>query len=96
MFGLVFDLDTEAARRHHPSGQSARAYTDIRTTLEPFGFKRIQGNTYAANHEDHGQLFLALTALKQLGWFGASLHNVRIFRMEQGTDFTAILQSGRN
>jgi virulence-associated protein VapD len=93
MFALAFDLDTEAAKRHHPRRSSAVAYTDIRLTLAPFGFERIQGSTYAAAHEDHGRLFLALTALRELAWFGASLHNVRVFRMEQGTDFTVIMKS---
>ncbi len=92
MFGLAFDLDTEAAKRNHPSRTSAQAYTDIRVTLAPFGFHRIQGSTYAADHEDLGRLFLALTALRSLVWFGASLHNIRVFRMEQGTDFTAIMK----
>ena len=94
MFALAFDLDTALAKRHHPKG-SAQAYTDIRLTLAPFDFERIQGSTYAANHEDHGRLFLALTALRDLPWFGASLHNIRVFRMEQGTDFSFIMKSQR-
>ena len=95
MFGLAFDLDTVAAKRHHPRRSSSQAYTDIRLTLAPFGFERIQGSTYAATHEDHGRLFLALTALRALPWFGASLHNVRVFQMVQGTDFTDIMRSPR-
>ena len=91
MFALAFDLDTALAQRHHPRG-SAQAYTDIRLTLEGYGFERIQGSTYAADHEDHGRLFLALTALRTLPWFGRSLHNIRVFRMEPGTDFTSIMQ----
>ena len=93
MFALAFDRDTEAARRHHPRRSSSQAYTDIRVTLESFGFERIQGSTYAAKHEDHGQLFLALTALRKLSWFGPSLHNIRVFHLEQGTDFTTIMKS---
>jgi virulence-associated protein VapD len=94
MFGIAFDLDTAAARQHHPSGTSSKAYSDIRITLAEFGFERIQGSTYAAQHEDHGKLFLALTALRELGWLGECLHDVRVFRLEQGTDFTPII-SGR-
>ena len=95
MFGLAFDLDTVAAKRNHPRGSSAQAYTDIRMTLAPYGFERIQGSTYAASHEDHGKLFLALTALRNLTWLGTSLHNVRVSRMEQATDFTEIMKSPR-
>jgi virulence-associated protein VapD len=92
MFGLAFDLDTTIAQRLHPRGPS-QANTDIRLTLQPFGFERFQGSTYASAHEDHGRLFLALTALRQLTWFGASLHNLRVFRLEQGTDFTEIMRN---
>lgn len=94
MFGIAFDLDTKVAEQRHPRG-SKQAYTDIRLTLEPYGFERIQHSTYATKHEDQGQVFLALTALRALPWFGASLHNVRVFRMEQGTDFTKIMKTGR-
>ncbi len=94
MFAITFDLDTVVAKRVHPKG-SARDYTDIRLTLTDHGFERIQGSTYAANHEDHGKLFLALTALRALPWFGKSLHDVRVFRMEQGTNFTSIMKTGR-
>ena len=94
MFAVAFDLDTIIAKRIHPRG-SAQAYTDIRLLLAPYGFERIQGSTYASSHEDHGKLFLALTALRDLPWFGECLHNIRVFRMEQGTDFTSIMQAPR-
>ena len=91
MYGLVFDLDTKVAERDHPRG-SSQAYTDIRLTLEPFGFRKIQGSTYAADHEDFAKLFLAITALRKLGWFGSSLRNLRVLRMAAGTDLTAIMK----
>ena len=94
MFVIAFDLDTERVSRNHRKG-SRRAYTDIMVIVEQYGFKRIQGSTYAAPHEDHGQMFLALTALRELEWFGPSLHNIRVFRMEQGTDFTSIMRTRR-
>ena len=92
MFAIAFDLDTLVAKRRHPRG-SAQACTDIRLTLEPHGFERIQGSTYAAKHEDHGKLFLALTALRGLPWLGVCLHDIRVFRMEQGTNFTSIMKA---
>jgi virulence-associated protein VapD len=94
MFALAFDLDTFKAEQLHPKGNSSSAYTEIRHTLAPFGFNRIQGSTYAADHEDHARLFLALTALRALPWFGGSLRNLRVFRMEAGTDFTDVMKTG--
>ncbi len=92
MFAMAFDLDTALAKKLHPRG-SQQAYGDIRTTLGRYGFERIQGSTYVASHEDHGQLFLALTALRRLPWFGGCLHDIRVFRMDQGTNFTAIMKT---
>ncbi len=92
MYGLVFDLDTKVVERDYPRGTS-QAYSDIRLTLEPFGFRKIQGSTYAADHEDFGKLFLAITALRKLSWFGSSLRNLRVFRMDQGTDVTSIMKT---
>ena len=57
MFAIAFDLSTAATRRHHPRGMTQQAYEDIRTTLQPHGFERIQGSTYVADHEDQARLF---------------------------------------
>ena len=94
MFAIAFDLDTTVAKQKHPRG-SKQAYMDIMSTMADYGFQRIQGSTYASEHEDHGKLFLALTALPGLPWFGQSLHDVRVFRMEQGTNFTSIMKTDR-
>ncbi len=94
MFAIAFDLNIAAVDRHHPR-KNRGAYRDIRTTLAPHGFKRIQGSTYVANHEDLSQLHLAVVALHRLDWFGPSVKNIRVFRMEEGADFTSIMQSPR-
>ncbi len=91
MFVIAFDLDTEKALLYHPKG-SRQAYTDIMTIVGRYGFSRIQGSTYAAPHEDHGQMFLALTALRELDWFGRCVQDIRVFRLDQGTDFTQIMK----
>ena len=94
MFAIAFDLSTAAANRHHPR-QNRGAYEDIRATLATYGFEPIQGSTYAAKHEDQTKLFLALTALREFEWIGATLENLRVFRMEAGADFTLIIQTPR-
>ncbi len=94
MFAIAFDLNIEAANRHHPL-RNQGAYRDISRVLEQHGFARVQGSTYAASHEDQGRLHLALTALHRLEWLGPSLKNIRVFRMEPGADFTEIMRSPR-
>jgi CRISPR-associated endonuclease Cas2 len=51
MFAISFDLTVEDTERHHPKGVS-QAYSDIRQTLEQFGFERIQGSVYVCQSED--------------------------------------------
>ena len=92
MFAIAFDLNKAAANRHHPR-KNRGAYRDIRAAIEPHGFHRIQGSTYAADHDDQARLYLALAALHRFHWLGSCLKNIRVFRMEQGADFTTIMRS---
>ena len=94
MFAITYDLNVAAAHRHHP-GRHQGAYNDIRKVLEQHGFARIQGSTFAADHEDQARLFLALTALRRFDWLGPCLRNLCVFRMEEGADFTEIIQAPR-
>lgn len=70
-----------------------QAYRDIKAALEKHGFERVQGSVYASNTEDLSKLFLAIDALRSLAWFGQSVKNIRAFRMEQGSDFTGVVQT---
>ena len=91
MFVLAYDMSVADAETHHPRG-SRQAYDDIKTTLGKFGFERVQGSVFATKDEDLAKLFRAIDALKALPWFGPSVKNLRAFRMEQGSDFTAIVK----
>jgi virulence-associated protein VapD len=91
MFAIAFDLNVEKADEHHPK-RSQQAYADIAKTLAQFGFSRVQGSVYAAQHEDLGRLFGAINAFRDLDWFGRCVKNIPAFRMEQGSDFTAIVK----
>ena len=91
MFVIAFDLNVALARLSHPKG-SRQAYLDIKSTLQAFGFERVQGSVYVATEENLANLFSAIDALRTLGWFGPSVKNIRAFRMEQRSDFTAIVK----
>ena len=91
MFVIAFDLIIAEANEHHPRS-SRQAYLDIETTLERFGFERVQWSVFAVPNEDLANLFSAIDTLRALTWFGPSVKNIRAFRMEQGSDFTAIMK----
>lgn len=92
MFAIAFDLvvvDTEA---NHPKGIS-QAYADIRAVLQRYGFHGIQGSVFVVENEDLANLMLAMQALKALPWFPASVRDIRAFRVEQWSDFTAFMKT---
>ncbi|WP_342151078.1 virulence factor [Methylorubrum sp. SB2] len=92
MFAIAFDLVVADTQAHHPKGLS-QAYSDIRTTLASHGFDWIQGSLYISQGEDLAKLFAAIMALKALPWFPASVRDLRAFRVEQWSDFTATVKS---
>ena len=91
MFAIAFDLVVKDTEQHHPKGVSA-AYAEIKNTLSQFDFNWVQGSLYTCPNEDLTNLFAALMALKALAWFPRSVRDIRSFRVEQWSDFTAMLK----
>ena len=91
MFAIAFDSVVADTEEHHPKGVT-QAYADIGSTLGNFGFERIQGSVYVSESEDLAQLFRAIDALKALRWFPRCVRDIRAFRIEQWSDFTAFIK----
>ena len=90
-FAISFDLNVKLANQFHPK-RSQQAYADIAVVLSKHGFSRIQASVYASEHRDLARLFAAIQNLRELGWFGLCVKNIRAFRMENGSDFTAVIK----
>jgi virulence-associated protein VapD len=58
--------------------------------LAEHGFRRVQGSLYVTDDEDMANLFLAVQSLCSQAWFPKSVRDIRAFRVEQWSDFTAI------
>ena len=65
MFAIAFDLVVAQVEQRHPKGVP-QAYSEIRQTLERFGFQRVQGSVYVCEREDLANLFSAMNALTRL------------------------------
>jgi len=87
MYAIAFDMVVADITKHYPKGISS-AYTEIAKTVAPFGFERIQGSVYLGR-DDLARLFDAISALKALPWFPLCARDVRGFREESWSDFTA-------
>jgi virulence-associated protein VapD len=88
MFAIAFDMVVADIRRHYPKGISS-AYSEIGRTLRPFGFERVQGSVYLAERDNLANLFDAIAALKAMAWFARCARDIRGFRVESWSDFTA-------
>lgn len=92
MYAVAFDLVVAETEKHHPKGVS-QAYAEIGAILGEHGFNRVQGSLYVTDNEDMAKLFLAIQALKARSWFPKSVRDIRAFRIEQWSDFTAVVKS---
>ncbi len=91
MYAVAFDLVVSDTERNHPRGVS-QAYADIGAILNDHGFRRIQGSLYVTENEDMARLFRAIQALRSQPWFPRSVRDIRAFRIEQWSDFTAVVK----
>ena len=92
MYAVAFDLVVAESEKHHPKGLT-QAYAEIGTVLGQHGFHRVQGSLYVTENEDMANLFLTIQALRARVWFPKSVRDIRAFRIEQWSDFTAVVKS---
>ncbi len=91
MYAVAFDLVVADTEKHHPKGVT-QAYTEIGAALGEYGFRRVQGSLYVSDSEDMANLFLAIQSLRGRAWFPKSVRDIRAFRIEQWSDFTAVVK----
>ena len=91
MFAIAFDMTVADIRKHYPKGISG-AYTEIASTIAPFGFERVQGSVYVSENSDMAELVGAILALKAMPWFVPCVRDVRGFRVENWSNFTPIVK----
>lgn len=92
MYAVAFDLVVADTEQHHPKGVT-QAYTESGAVLAQHGFRRVQGSLYVTDEENMANLFLAIQALRSLAWFPKSVRDLRAFRIEQWSDFTAVVKA---
>ncbi len=92
MYAVAFDLTVADTEKHHPKGIS-QAYTEIGAVLGEHGFRRVQGSLYVTDNEDMANLFLAILSLRARAWFPKSVRDIRVFRIEQWSDFTTVVKN---
>ena len=93
MYAAAFDLVVVDTELHHLKGVS-QAYAGIGSILQSHGFIQVQGSVDVTENEDMANLFLALQALKEHGWFPRSVRDIQVFSIDQWSDFTTMVKTG--
>ena len=92
MYAIAFDLIVSDLKIHYGGNNYQNAYFEVKKTLDACGFEWTQGSVYVSK-EDKDNLatvYRAINALTKLDWFKKSVRDIRAFKVEDWSDFTAI------
>ena len=91
MFAIAFDMVVADLEKHYGQPYN-NAYFEIGKELRKYGFYNAQGSVYMTKSNDMSNLFRAMNALKNITWFQSSVRDIRAFRVEDWSDFTAYIK----
>ena len=91
MYALSFDMRIADLEEHYGNPYHG-AYYEIKRTLAKHEFYWIQGSTYMTDSNDLSRLFRAIYALKRIDWFRLSVRDIRGYKVEDWSDFTALVK----
>ena len=92
MFAIAFDMDIKLLRNTYGEPYN-NAYYEIKIILRKYNFFNTQGSVYLTENDDMANLFSAIEALKNTTWFKISVRDIRAFKVENWSDFTALVNS---
>ncbi|MDR0868333.1 MAG: virulence protein [Planctomycetota bacterium] len=95
MYAIAFDM-TIADLRNNYGDPYNNAYFEISTELRKSGFEAAQGSVYLYQGGENGiaAAYRAISALSGIEWFRKSVRDIRVFKVEDWSDFTDIVKGG--
>jgi virulence-associated protein VapD len=88
MYAIAFDLVIADLKKNY--GESYhKAYFEIKIMLRQYGFYNAQGSVYLTENSNLANLYRTIDALKGIEWFKNSVRDIRVFRIEEWSDFTS-------
>jgi len=93
MYAIAFDLEVAKLEEHYGKPYN-NAYLEINKELKSNGFEWTQGSLYLSSLEisDLTSVYKAINALSKIDWFCKSLRDIRVFKVEEWSDFSDILK----
>ena len=94
MYAIAFDLKIDDLRKEYGDPYN-KAYDEIRQELESIGFEWTQGSVYISTSEKDSltTVYKAINKLSSITWFKNSVRDIRVFKVEDWSDFTEIVKS---
>ena len=88
MYAITFDMDTSRMKELYPSQNRRDGYRQIGRILSEHGFDWKQGSVYFGDRSVNAvTCVLAVQEVsRRLDWFGPSVRDVRMLRIEEFND----------
>jgi virulence-associated protein VapD len=95
MYAIAFDMDIESLRTHYGDPYN-NDYLEIRRVLQRHGFTWQQGSVYFGNERVNAVtcVLAAVDLARTLPWFGVSVRDIRMLRIEELNDLMPAVQQG--
>lgn len=89
MYAIAFDMDVATLRKTYGEPYT-NAYAEISKVMKKLGFHWTQGSVYLSdnNNDGLGLVYDAMSALREIDWFKASVRDIRAFKVEDWSNFT--------
>jgi virulence-associated protein VapD len=87
MYAIAFDMDIESLRSEYGDPYNG-AYIEIRRVLQKHGFNWQRGSVYLGGENINAVtcVMAAIDLANQLPWFGPSVRDIRMLRIEEIND----------
>ena len=96
VYAITFDMDTTRMQDLYPGESWRNDYTEIGRILREHGFDWQQGSVYFGSESVNAvTCVLAIQDVsRQLDWFGPSVRDVRMLRIEEFNDLGPAVGAG--
>ena len=93
MYAIAFDMVVADLKEFYGEPHN-NAYFEINQVLRKYDFYNAQGSVYLTKKNDMANLHRAIDALKKIEWLRHSVRDIRVFRVEDWSDFTSVVKKG--
>lgn len=93
MYAIIFDFEIDTLKKEYRT-DFHKAYDEITEELSILGFKWSPGGIYinSTPKDSLSAVYMAIQKLSSINWFKNSISYIRAFKIEDFSDFTAIVK----